>query len=168
VSLVLVDVVVVVGEVELVLVVDDSVEEDPSGSVDVVVSALVSVDEDEETGDVVVGLAVGLVFRGGAGDVVTASDGSPGPIRRLASDGFTLRPICGPRGAVVDVDEGDGLVSETSLSGPPIDVPTDAALSARGAATTTAVAVESDRANRNRRRPLGSSGRCKYIQVDLS
>jgi hypothetical protein len=125
------------------------------------------VEDVDEFGAVVVGLAVGRVFRTGAGFVVTTSEGSPGPMGRLAPDDFVLRPICGPRGIVVDVDEEDGLKSETSLSAPPIGVSTDAALSARGAATTTAVAVESDRASRNRRRPLGSSGRCKYIQVDL-
>jgi hypothetical protein len=95
------------------------------------------------------------------------SDGSPGPMVRSIPDDNWLRRMRGPAGSVVDVDDGEGSFSETSVLGPPIEVSTVAALSASGAATTTAVTVDSDSASRNRRRPFCSSGRCKYMRCDL-
>ena len=150
-------------EVELVDSTVVSVELVVPPSVVLVVS---SVDVVSSVVDVVVtvgrGLGAAVVGLVGAG----MSSADPGPIGSLAPVSVALGAISGPLGLVVlVVDEDDGVVSEISTLSLPMEVSTEAALNARGAATITAIDVDSDKASRNRRRPLGSSGRCKYIQI---
>ncbi len=157
-----VDELVDVDEVELVESTVVSVELVVPSSVVLVVSSVVVVSRVVDV-VVTVGRGRGAAVVGLVGAGISSAD--PGPMGSLASMDVTLGPISGPSGLVVVVEEDDGVVCEISMSSLPIEVSTAAALNASGAATITAIDVDSDRASMNRRRPLGSSGRCKYIQV---
>ena len=154
----------VVGTVEAVVLVTSTVDsvEDVASVVDVVSTASVVV---------VVGATV-VVARGagddvdrGAGAGFGTSDGSPGAMRRLAPPLRRLGAMSGPAGPVVDVDGELTVVGERSVRASPPRFDSTEAWKASGAATITAMKVDKDNANRNRRRPFASSGRCMYIGI---
>jgi len=162
------------------VVVDDELDDDELDEeveLDVVVSVVVvSDDVVVSAAEVVVASIVVVVgIRFGCVDSVTAepvwrgrSATAPGAIGSLAWGERTLAPILGPAGPgdVVVVELSGASCDESESLGLTVSS-TVTALNARGAATARAVTVDKDSANRNRPRPVVSSGRCEYIAFEF-